>query len=387
MSGRIAIVGGAGMQASAMIEALARSETVPMSGVAAIDRRWSDEARARVEGLGAKAWSYDIVSHRAEVTERLAEFDLVANLAGPFYALGTTALEIAIDAGVDYIDICDDSDATEAVLQLHGRAHGAGVRALTGMGSSPGMTNVLIRAALDALPDGATVRIAWTVDTADMTSAVLEHFFHCFQTALDARDRTPDWEALAPEVVDFPEPVSAQTVVTLGHPEPLTVGRFTRAERVENKGGIVPEGHLRFAWRLARLNDQLGATPDGASSLYDLFAALREESPTASGRIGSGLQIDVTVDGHGFRFASGAKTTMEDATGTPAAAGVLLMLDDPGLEPGTWAPECLVPRRVFEKLRLVSAGGGGLHMIRLENGEPSGQFRIRDLIAGGGGVR
>ena len=80
-------------------------------------------------------------------------------------------------------------------------------------------------------------------------------------------------------------------------------------------------------------------------------------------RYGSGLEIDVAIDGNGYRFAGGSDMKMEEATGVPAAAGVLLMLRRVLAESGVWAPECLRPLAFFEELRRVSLGGGGLHVL------------------------
>ena len=97
-------------------------------------------------------------------------------------------------------------------------------------------------------------------------------------------------------------------------------------------------------------------------------------------RYGSGLQIDVTIDGNGYRFAAGSDMKMEEATGVPAAAGVLLMLRRALAETGVWAPECLRPLAFFQELRRVSLGGGGLHVLLLRDGQPAGRARIRDLL-------
>lgn len=374
---RIAVLGAGGTQAGAMLAALA--PTMDMGDVVAVDRRWPDRTLEAITALGAEVWTADIVEDFALLSESLAGCQLIVNMAGPFYALGTRPLDLAVATACDYLDICDDRDATAALLDRTNAAAASGTRAVIGMGSTPGMSNVLIRAALDGLPPAeARVTIHWTVDTMDMSPGVLEHMFHCFATALDGGQRTPSWAELACETVHFPEPVGAQEVVSLGHPEPLTIPTFTRARRVVNKGGISPDTHLRFAWRLARLQDQLSAPAPNA--LFELYDAFRDEAGEQT-RAGSGLRIDVEVGDEGIRFVAGSTTSMEEATGLPAAAGVLLMLEDGGgLAPGVWAPECMRPQRVFDKLRLVSEGGGGLHAFRTSKSEVAEPIRIRDLL-------
>ena len=115
--------------------------------------------------------------------------------------------------------------------------------------------------------------------------------------------------------------------------------------------------------------------------IHQAFGELQGLLGSRHPRYGSGLQIDVTINGAGYRFASGSTMAMEDATGIPAAAGILLMLDRTLEEPGLYAPECVNPIDFFAKTRLVSTGGGGLHLMTLEDHQPSGTARIRDLLS------
>ena len=56
------------------------------------------------------------------------------------------ALSAAIEAGVHYASICDDWSAAQAVMaELDEPARAAGRIVLTGLGASPGVTNVGIR--------------------------------------------------------------------------------------------------------------------------------------------------------------------------------------------------------------------------------------------------
>ena len=111
-----------------------------------------------------------------------------------------------------------------------------------------------------------------------------------------------------------------------------------------------------------------------------MFSNYRDTRPPAP-RIGSGLQIDVHTDGNGLRFAAGAVTPMEEATGVPAAAGLIMLLDGEVTDTGVLAPESLSPAAFFSALRLVSLGGGGLEVHRLVDGQLGERVRIRDLVA------
>lgn len=373
----VLVVGAAGVQASSLLRGLYRSQ-VPMDVVGVDHKAPADE---RPAGFPPMRWEQlDIIVEGDRLRTLCARADLVVNCTGPYFLLGDAVLRAAIEAGTHYLDICDDADATEALLRHDDAAVQAGISALVGMGSAPGTTNILVRLALDNLPAGeAAVEIDWVVDCHDMTGAVVPHFVHSFRTAIAGSGTMPDWAELGPRTVGFPEPIGPQTVVTLSHPEILTLPRFTRVTRAHNRGGLIPLDFTMLGWLLARLPENPDRSADGAelARLFDGFAPRRRTHV----RLGSGLVVDVRVGDEGYRFASGAATTQEDATGVPAAAGVLVALEGKLPRPGVIAPELVAPADFFAALRLVSTGGGGLHVTQTLDGVTTERIRIRDLIA------
>ena len=61
----IVVVGAAGSQARAMLEAL--SQAVDLAGLTAIDLSWSPEAREEVEALGVEVVTGDVLSAAGEL--------------------------------------------------------------------------------------------------------------------------------------------------------------------------------------------------------------------------------------------------------------------------------------------------------------------------------
>ena len=51
---------------------------------------------------------------------------MVLNAVGPYVKFGVPVLETIIEAGVPYVDVCDDHDATEELLKLNEKAEKAG---------------------------------------------------------------------------------------------------------------------------------------------------------------------------------------------------------------------------------------------------------------------
>ncbi|HIC85271.1 MAG TPA: NAD-dependent epimerase/dehydratase family protein, partial [Desulfobacterales bacterium] len=88
----------------------------------------------------------DINDHGTMVSA-FKEVDVVINCAGPFYKTAVPVAKAAVDARVNYIDICDDYQGTEILFnsEIDQLAREAGITVLTGMGSDPGTNNVLVK--------------------------------------------------------------------------------------------------------------------------------------------------------------------------------------------------------------------------------------------------
>jgi saccharopine dehydrogenase (NAD+, L-lysine-forming) len=376
--GVVAIVGAGGHQGGTLIELLERH--LPPGRLLAIDREWGPGVEEALNDRGVLTKSLDVLGQPEALRAALSGASVVAGLAGPFYTLGPALLEAAIDTGTHYIDICDDIDATERMLGYDDAVSGAGLQALLGMGAAPGTTNILARLALDALgaAEDAFVDIAWIAGARSITPAIFGHVLHCLKTALvdrgGAAESTPDWADLDPGRVTFPDPIGPSEVVLFGHPEPLTIPRFTGA-RVRLRGGVLPTDYMHLMWVLARWVEG-GGTREEAFRQYAGLAGLDRPADSEL----SGMLIDVTRDGNGYRFASATTLSMEMSTVVPTAAGVMMMLK--GQVPaGLLAPECLDPAQFFSAAARFPDGGSGLTLHRIENGQPGDRLSFGSLFS------
>jgi saccharopine dehydrogenase-like NADP-dependent oxidoreductase len=155
---------------------------------------------------------------------------------------------------------------------------------------------------------------------------------------------------------------------------------------VRNFGSLVPADALVVNWALARLGadsrEQLEidgrevAIPTLASGLYQRFRRTRRPSDY----LGGGLVVDVWSGEEGIRFSSADRSSMDESTGVPAAAGILLMLEGGPDDSGVFAPECLDPSEFFAALGRCSRGSGSLGAYRLWGSEQGERIRIRDLL-------
>jgi len=94
----------------------------------------------------------DVMEHDSMVAA-FKKVDIVINTAGPFYKTAVPVARAAVEAKVNYIDICDDYEGTEILFNsdIDKLAKEAGITVLTGMGSDPGTNNILVKWYADKL--------------------------------------------------------------------------------------------------------------------------------------------------------------------------------------------------------------------------------------------
>ncbi|ADU52220.1 Saccharopine dehydrogenase [Thermaerobacter marianensis DSM 12885] len=347
---RFVVFGGAGDMGRRAVEELARTPGVARVTVA--DRNL-EAARAVAQQVApVAAPGCQVVAEAVDVLQPgaaaalMAEHDVAVGAAGPFYLLEEPLVRAAIDARRPYVSLCDDHDAARRVLDLDEPARAAGVTILTGLGWTPGLTNLCVRHAAGRMERVEAAHIAWAGSSADSRGwAVVLHTMHIFsgQVTSFAGGR---WEQVAAgsgaERVVFPRPLGPVTVFHVGHPEPVTLPRFIpELQEVRLKGGLAEPVLNRLAvgfgrWGLMathRRRQRLGAI------LKPLLPLL--ERVGAPARPASGLVVRVRgrQDGQPVERVYRAVAPMASLTAVPVALGALWMAQGRIQGPGVLAPE------------------------------------------------
>jgi saccharopine dehydrogenase-like NADP-dependent oxidoreductase len=153
---RIVVLGGAGKMGCIAVQDLAGDPRVEQVVIADLDMA---QARRVVEVIGSPKVSIQPVD--------LADHDrLVAVLRGADACLNATVyytnlavMEACIEAGTAYTDLGGLFHTTRRQLELGGRFAAAGLSAVLGMGSAPGVPNIQARYGADRLDTVDTIRI------------------------------------------------------------------------------------------------------------------------------------------------------------------------------------------------------------------------------------
>lgn len=352
------LVLGAGDVGRATVRSLADAGTDAQIEVADRDIAAAEFAASTVPGVGARVLD---VTDRSNLLAALGSCDLVLNTVGPFFRFGPPVLRAAIEAGCDYLDICDDPQPTLDMLELDAAAREAGICALIGMGASPGLVNLLAVMAIGELTRADSVVTGWNVDAAQPerhdiggTSAAVLHGMRQISgeiwTVRDgSRTQRPPLEKVA---VTFPG-LGTHSCRTFGHPEPLTLHRAFPAIR-DSSNVVVGSPMVLGALSVARW--ALDHTPLGLDLAARVVTALERVNPASPAEIvkpghlppvfavATGLR-DGEPATVGVALAQVPGLSMGVNTGVPFATAASMMPDR--RRPGVHTPETLIDPSEF----------------------------------------
>jgi len=132
------------------------------------------------KGCETRAFRVDALSLDS-LREASVGVDAVVNTVGPFYRFGFRVASSLVELGLNFIDICDDYDATEKELGLNEKASKRNIRAIVGLGWTPEVSNLLASMGARELGGASAVDIYWVGSAADSKGlAVVMHLFLCY---------------------------------------------------------------------------------------------------------------------------------------------------------------------------------------------------------------
>lgn len=251
---------GCGVMGGGGVKALQHFGGIESMVVADLDLAKAQELASELDYPHVEAVQLD-ATDTDRVKELAKDADIVFNSVGPFTHFAVPILKAVIEAGADYVDVCDDADATEDLLELHDMAKEAGVTALLAMGQTPGVANMQAKYLSEQMDDIDVLKIAWACDSPDVdmvrgtdleasqqvwadilgeesgetfkrvSRAGWDHLVHSMANDIpvykDGKFTTmPAWDS--GEYVDFGQPMGRFPVFYVGHSEPVTLPRYIK---------------------------------------------------------------------------------------------------------------------------------------------------------------
>ena len=306
----------------------------------------------------------DVNDHNGMVSA-IRDVDVVINCAGPFYKTAVAVARAAVEAKVNYIDICDDYEAVPILFSstdIDKAAKEAGITVLTGMGSDPGTNNVLVKWYASQLDRVDEIHLFWVVSIAELAGAAWDHSLHMvtgrIPQYLDGKLEYVEG-GTGEETAQFLEPLGTCVVRYVGHPQPITIPRYIEGvKKVVIKGALIP------AWVDELIKEQketgfLSTEPVEVKGTkvvpYDLTLKQWETIPKDrdNGPAASGLKVIVKGERKGKQVTYTADIVgrMAPGTGLPASIAALMMDAGEVTVKGVVAPEgCIDPEKFLAAL-------------------------------------
>lgn len=305
----------------------------------------------------------DVNDHAGMVNE-IKGVDVVVNCAGPFYKTAVAVARAAVEARVNYIDICDDYEAAQILFasDIDAAAKEAGITVLTGMGSDPGTNNVLVKWYANRLDRVDEIYLYWVVSIAELSGAAWDHSLHMVLGKIPQYIGGQLVEVDGgggEEIEHFLEPLGECLISYVGHPQPITIPRYIKGVKtVVIKGALIPlwvDKLIKEQRDMGLLGNEPVEVRGGKVVPYDLALRLWDTIPKDrdNGPEASGLKVIVKGERQGKQVTYTADIVgrMAPGTGLPASIAALMMDAGEVTVKGVVAPEgCIDPDRFLAEL-------------------------------------
>jgi saccharopine dehydrogenase-like NADP-dependent oxidoreductase len=315
---RITVVGGAGAMGRISVRDLVETAPADVEIVLADFNEAAARAVARSVSASSSAKrrvrvQIVDVTKRAEAVRALAGTTVLINAC--HHAFNLRLMDIALKIGAHYCDLGGLFHVTREQLKQHQAFARAGLLAICGIGSAPGIVNVMARAAADRFDTVSDIHIAvGTVDRTPRKRAGLLSTSYTIHTVLDEASQPAALftngklrfvEPLSgADAVDFPDPVGTQYPARTIHSELATLPASFKKKGVrEVSFRIAFPGDLTDRLRFLHQLGMTSSTPFAVNGrkvvprdmLLSLLAA--QPAPVATGPVDEYEVLRVTVRG------------------------------------------------------------------------------------------
>jgi saccharopine dehydrogenase-like NADP-dependent oxidoreductase len=249
---RVLILGGAGLMSAGTARDLLSNLSTGVTGIVAADA--NPERLAALQQLlpdsRLQTRVFD-VNDRAAIQSLLADCDVCINGVPTFAGFQMQIFEACLQAKRPYVDYGGMGVYTVRQKAEHDKWKQAGATAVIGLGSDPGLSNIICRAVADRLDRIDRINLYWAATKIGAESpvlvppysisTVLAEYANPSQQFLDGKLQEVAAQA-GTETIDLPAPWGRTTFIHSQHSEPLTVP-FSE--------GIAEKGIREFTWKLS----------------------------------------------------------------------------------------------------------------------------------------
>ncbi len=153
---KIVVLGGAGLMGRIAVRDLALNPEVDQVVIADLDLDLARQVAAILDSPKVSVQPAN-ATDKSSLVSLLAGADSMLNAT--VYYFNLSVMQACLEAGVHYVDLGGLFHTTRKQLELHEQFQAAGITAVLGMGSAPGIPNVQTRYAAERLDTIDTIRI------------------------------------------------------------------------------------------------------------------------------------------------------------------------------------------------------------------------------------
>jgi len=249
---RILIIGGAGLMSAGTARDLLSNLSSGVTRVIAADANGErlDALKKSLPDARFETQVFD-VTDRGALLALLADCDLCINGVPTFAGFQMAIFEACLQAKRPYVDYAGMGVYTVKQKAQHETWKAAGATAVIGLGSDPGLSNIICRAVADRLDRIDKINLYWAATKIGpdspvlvppySVSTVLAEFANPSQQFLEGKLQEVPAQA-GEETIDLPLPWGRTTFIHSQHSEPLTVP-FSE--------GIAEKGIRESTWKLS----------------------------------------------------------------------------------------------------------------------------------------
>jgi saccharopine dehydrogenase-like NADP-dependent oxidoreductase len=160
VSQKVLILGGTGRIGSSV----ARDLIAHTSAQVIITGRQIELGKKCADTLGEKVSFLPLdLADIAGLARAISTSNLVIHCAGPFHHRDANVLKTCIDLGVNYLDVSDHRSFTHKNLAYKAQAEQAGITAILNTGVFPGISNSMVRQAVEKLDTPEAIHLSYVV--------------------------------------------------------------------------------------------------------------------------------------------------------------------------------------------------------------------------------
>lgn len=153
MGHRIFVLGGAGNMGTELTRALLKFPDVEQVAIGELDRDAAEKLAAGLNDPRLQVVRTD-VTRIEETAEKVRGYDVLMNAT--YFGFFDAAIRVACRAQIDYADLISEPTAEQTAM-----VHEAGITAISGLGCTPGLSNVLARRGADHFEETEEIHVHW----------------------------------------------------------------------------------------------------------------------------------------------------------------------------------------------------------------------------------